>query len=59
MSRAGDVWNSSAMESYFSSLKIERVHRRVYATRVKPRPMRSITSSGSTIRDDGTRRSAT
>jgi len=33
MSRAGDVWDNSAMESFFSSLKIERVNRRVYATR--------------------------
>jgi putative transposase len=33
MSRQGDVWDNSAMESFFSSLKIERVHRRVYATR--------------------------
>ena len=33
MSRSGNVWDNSAMESFFSSLKIERVHRRVYATR--------------------------
>jgi putative transposase len=33
MSRSGDVWDNSAMESFFSSLKIERVHRRVYQTR--------------------------
>jgi putative transposase len=33
MSRSGDVWDNSAMESFFSSLKIERVNRRVYATR--------------------------
>jgi putative transposase len=33
MSRAGDVWDNSAMESFFSSLQIERVNRRVYATR--------------------------
>jgi len=32
MSRPGDVWDSSAMES-LSSLNIERVNRRVYATR--------------------------
>ena len=33
MSRSGDVWDNSAMESFFSSLKIERVHRRHYQTR--------------------------
>jgi putative transposase len=33
MSRQGDVWDNSAMESFFSSLKTERVRRRVYATR--------------------------
>ncbi len=33
MSRRGDVWDNSAMEAFFSSLKIERVHRRVYSTR--------------------------
>ena len=33
VSRSGDVWDNSAMESFFSSLKIERVHRSVYQTR--------------------------
>jgi putative transposase len=33
MSRSGDVWDNSVMESFFSTLKIERVHRRRYATR--------------------------
>lgn len=33
MSRSGNVWDNSAMESFFSSLKTERVHRKVYATR--------------------------
>jgi putative transposase len=33
MSRSGDVWDNSAMESSFSSLKTERVHRKVYQTR--------------------------
>jgi len=28
MSRAGEVWDNSAMESFFSTLKIERVNRR-------------------------------
>ena len=33
MSRAGNVWDNSAMESYFSSLKTERTARKVYRTR--------------------------
>jgi putative transposase len=33
MSRRGDVWDNSAMESFFSSLKTERVSRKVYRTR--------------------------
>jgi putative transposase len=34
MSRAGEVWDNSAMESFFSTLKIERVNRRgPYKTR--------------------------
>ena len=33
MSRSGDVWDTSVMESFFSTLKIERVHRKRYATR--------------------------
>ncbi len=27
MSRAGEVWGNSAMESFISTLKMERVHR--------------------------------
>jgi putative transposase len=37
MSRRGDVWDNSAMESFFASLKKERVHRRNYATRDQAR----------------------
>jgi putative transposase len=34
MSRAGQVWGNSAMESFFSTLKIERVNRKgLYKTR--------------------------
>ena len=29
MSRRGDVWDNAAMESFFSSLKVERTERRV------------------------------
>lgn len=37
MSRSGNVWDNSAMESFFSSLKTERVNRRVYASRDEAR----------------------
>lgn len=33
MSRRGDVWDNSAMESFFSTLKTERCNRKHYATR--------------------------
>ena len=32
-SRSGNVWDNSAMESFFSSLKTERTARKVYRTR--------------------------
>lgn len=37
MSRAGEVWDNSAMESFFSSLKTERTARKVYRTRDQAR----------------------
>ena len=37
MSRAGEVWNNLAMESFFSSLKTERTARKVYRTREQAR----------------------
>jgi putative transposase len=37
MSRKGDVWDNAAMESFFSSLKQERVSRRRYRTRDEAR----------------------
>jgi putative transposase len=33
MSRAGNVWDNAAMESFFSSLKTERTARKMYRTR--------------------------
>jgi putative transposase len=33
MSRAGEVWDNSAMESFFSTFKTERIRGRVYSTR--------------------------
>lgn len=37
MSRAGEVWDNSAMESFFSSMKTERIARKVYRTRSQAR----------------------
>lgn len=37
MSRAGNVWDNAVMESFFSTLKIERCHRKVYRTRDEAR----------------------
>jgi putative transposase len=37
MTRAENVWDNAAMESLFSSLKIERVNRRSYHTRDEAR----------------------
>ena len=37
MSRAGNVWDNSAMEIFFSSLKTERTARTVYRTRDEAR----------------------
>ena len=33
MSRSGNVWDNAAMESFFSSLKTERIRGKVYRTR--------------------------
>src|SRR5271155_4183918 len=33
MSRSGNVWDNAAMESFFSSLKTERIGRKVYHSR--------------------------
>jgi putative transposase len=33
MSRASEVWDNSAMESFFSSMKTERIARKVYRSR--------------------------
>ena len=33
MSRSGNVWDNSAMESFFSTLKTERTARKTYRTR--------------------------
>jgi putative transposase len=35
MSRSGNVWDNAAMESFFSSIKTERVDRKVYRSRAE------------------------
>jgi putative transposase len=40
LSRSGNVWDNAAMESFFSSLKVERVARETYRTRETPRHTR-------------------
>ena len=40
----GNVWDNAAMESFFSSLKTERIGRKVYRTRTPPGPTYSTTS---------------
>ena len=37
MSRSGNVWDNAAMESFFSSLKAERMARKTYRTRDQAR----------------------
>ena len=37
MSRSGNCWDNAAMESFFSSLKTERVARKTYRTRDQAR----------------------
>jgi putative transposase len=37
MSRSGNVWDNAAMESFFSSLKTERIGRKVYLSRDEAR----------------------
>ncbi len=37
VSRSGNVWDNAAMESFFSSLKTERLYRRTYRTRDEAR----------------------
>ena len=45
MSRAGEVWDNSAMESFFSSLKTERTACKVYRTRAQARAVRESSRS--------------
>ena len=55
MSGAGNIWDNSAMESFFSSLKTERKARKVYGRGTTRGRTCSTTSSASTIAGAGTR----
>lgn len=35
ISRSGNVWDNAAMESFFSSLKTERIGKKIYRTRAQ------------------------
>ena len=59
MSRSGNVWDSAAMESFFSSLKTERTERKTDRTRNGARADVFDYTSGSTTRPDVTRRLGT
>ncbi len=37
MSRSGNVWDNAGMESFFSSMKTERIARKVYRSRDQAR----------------------
>ena len=50
MSRSGNVWDNAVMESFFSSLKIERVGRKTYRTRDGRELIYSATSRRATSR---------
>ena len=59
MSRRGDCWDNAAVESFFASLKKERIYTRArYVTRDEARAISSTTSNRSTIRSAGIQNSA-
>jgi len=49
MSRSGNVWDNAAVESFFSSLKTERIGNKTYRSATKQELICSTTSSASTI----------
>jgi putative transposase len=55
MSRSGKVWDNAVMESFFSSMKTERIGRKTYRMRNHAKADVSIISSAFTIRRAGTR----
>ena len=55
MSRSGNVWDNAAMESFFSSLKTERIDRKVYRSRDEARADVFDYIEQFTIRSAGTR----
>lgn len=59
VSRKGNCWDNAPTESFFNSLKNERVYGTRYATGRMPRPTCSSTSQFSTTGGAATRRWAT
>jgi putative transposase len=59
MSRKANCWDNAAMESFFKTLKVERVHRTRYETRAQANSISSIGSKASTIESACTRRLVT
>ena len=59
MSRSGNVWDNAAMESFFSSLKMNAPSAKPIAPGTRPEQMCSTTSSGSTTPSGVIRRSDT
>ena len=57
--RTGICYDNAMAESFFGTLKNERVHRTVYPTRERARPTSPSTSSSATIPGDSTQDSAT
>lgn len=49
MRRAGDVWDNAVAESFFATLKRERIHRHHYRTRDEARADTSNALNGFTI----------
>lgn len=57
MSRADEVWDNSAMEGFFSSLKVERTARKAYCLRKQARSdVFDYMARGSTAPSDVIRR---
>ena len=57
MSRSGNVWDNAAMESFFSTLKLNERPAKPIFHETKPAPISSTSSSASTIPNVGIRQS--
>ena len=59
MSRRGNCWDNAAMESFFKTLKVERIHRLRYQTRALAKLTSSTGSKVSIIKGECIHRSST